>query len=278
MTWPSPREGITSAALEHGVAGLSEGAWHALYLAHARGERRDIIPFPDAQTQRLTNNKQGESNARDAIDILGCMLRGAGGATTLQRDMQVLDYGCGWGRITRLLPFYFRSGNITGVDVDARLIASAQELLPFLRHDTIASMQTLAFADARFDLILANSVFSHLSERSCVFSLGELARVLKPGGVLVISVLHAQEVRRLYAREETRAWIAGLLGEPGTALAQLERDGFIWRDTRRWDNYGIAAMTPAWLERRFKEAGLVYLATRRRERSDTHSYPVGRKR
>lgn len=268
---------ITAEALEQRVAGLSESAWHALYLAHARGERRDILPFPDAQTQRITNNRQGEANALDAIDILSCMLRGAGEASALRRDMQVLDYGCGWGRMTRLLPFYFRSDNISGVDVDARLIGSARKLLPFLRHEVIASMQALAFADEHFDLILANSVFSHLSARCCVFSLGELARVLKPGGVLVISVLHARGIRRLYARHATRAWITGLLGEPGAALAQLERDGFIWRDTRRWDHYGIAAMTPGWIERRFAEAGLIGLATRRRECSDTHSYKVGRK-
>lgn len=205
------------------------------------------------------------------------MLRGAGEASALRRDMQVLDYGCGWGRITRLLPFYFHSDNISGVDVDARLIGSAQALLPFLRHEVIASMQALAFADERFDVILANSVFSHLSARCCVFSLGELARVLKPGGVLVISVLHAREIQRLYARPATRAWITGLLGEPGAALAQLEHDGFIWRDTRRWDHYGMAAMTPGWIERRFAEAGLICLATRRRECSDTHSYKVGRK-
>ena len=268
---------ITAEALEQRIAGLSESAWHALYLAHARAERRDILPFPDAPIQRITNNKQGEANALDAIDILSCMLRGAGEASALRRDMQVLDYGCGWGRMTRLLPFYFRSDNIIGVDVDTRLIGSAQTLLPFLRHEVIASMQALAFADERFDLILANSVFSHLSARCCVFSLGELARVLKPGGVLVISVLHAREIQRLYAKGATRAWISGLLGEPDAALAQLERDGFIWRDTRRWDHYGIAAMTPGWIERRFAEAGLVCLATRRGEHSDTHSYKVGMK-
>ena len=85
------------------------------------------------------------------------------------------------------------------------------------------------------------------------------------------------KIQRLYAKHATRAWISGVFGEPDVALAQLERDGFIWRDTQRWDHYGIAAMTPGWIERRFAEAGLVGLATRRRECSDTHSYKVGRK-
>ena len=70
------------------------------------------------------------------------------------------------------------------------------------------------------------------------------------------------EIQRRYAKHATQAWISGLLGEPGAALAQLEHDGFIWRDTRRWDHYGIAAMTPGWIERRFAEAGLHHSVTR----------------
>ena len=93
----------------------------------------------------------------------------------------------------------------------------------------------------------------------------------------VFMYVRREAIQSLYTKHAMRAWITGLLGEPDAALAQLEHDGFIWRDTRRWDHYGIAAMPPGWIERRFAEAGLIGLATRRGECNDTNSYKVGRK-
>ena len=68
---------------------------------------------------------------------------------------------------------------------------------------------------------------------------------------------HAPEnrslVKYLLIIEEIGGW--ALFQELLAALAQLARNGFIWRGTQRWDHYGIAAMTPGWIEQRFAEAG-----------------------
>jgi SAM-dependent methyltransferase len=166
------------------VASALEGSladWEQVYLAHASGKRSDLIPFPDENIQRLTNSAAGEDSARDGIQILRQLLLMAQEIRPLPRTSRVLDYGCGWGRLTRLLPYCIDIENIVGIDVDERLISSANELLPFLDHRLIESMTPLPFDDHSFDLVFANSVFSHLSLPSHRYAMGEIARVLKLG-------------------------------------------------------------------------------------------------
>ncbi|MFK7830387.1 MAG: class I SAM-dependent methyltransferase [Congregibacter sp.] len=261
--------------IESTVSELDESAWKKLYLQHARRERKDLLPFPSDDVQVITNNKKGEDTGRGALSILDCVLSCVREVTDLNRDMRVLDYGCGWGRMTRVLPYYFKTNLIVGVDVDERLISSANALLPFIRHEQITSMQALPFDDSAFDIVYANSVFSHLSERSSLFTLGELSRVLAPGGVLVVSVLEKGEMDKYYANADMLAWIQSILGEYDTAIATLAEKGFVWGDTRRWADYGIAIMNDNWLKSSFDQNGIELRATKRREVPGSHHYKLG---
>lgn len=58
--------------------------------------------------------------------------------------------------------------------------ASVRAAHPGVRHEDLAA---LSFADSTFDAVMVNDVFEHLPHLRT--SLGELARVLKPGGVLL---------------------------------------------------------------------------------------------
>lgn len=260
------------------AATLDEAQWKDLYLAHARRERSDVLPFPDDEIQVLTNNKKGEPTAIGAISIVDCILSCLRDVRPLERSMRVLDYGCGWGRMTRLLPHYFDAECITGVDVDERLIDSANTLLPFLNHTKIESVESLPFADDSFDLVYANSVFSHLSETACMFTLRELSRVLAKDGVLVVSVLQLPEMQKFYSNDDQRPWITKILGEEQEALNRLEDSGFYWGGTGRWPEYGIAIMTEDWIIERFASIGIEFRESRRREVAGSQNYKVGVKR
>ena len=118
----------------------------------------------------------------------------------LKRMPKILDYGCGWGRITRLMATLSDDANVHGVDVDSRLIASANECASTIQFSEIESMGTLPFDTDYLDLAFANSVFSHLSEVSAIATLGELTRVLSPDGLLIVSVLEHVEMEKFYKR------------------------------------------------------------------------------
>ncbi len=96
-----------------------------------------------------------------------------------------LDAGCGTGRHARHL---FELGHeVVGVDLTPEMLARAASRVPearFLEGDLCA----IPAADAAFDLVVCGLAISHLADLRR--GVHELARALKPGGRLVISVLH----------------------------------------------------------------------------------------
>lgn len=100
---------------------------------------------------------------------------------------EILDFGCGCGRITRHWKELTKS-NITGSDINPTLIRWAQKNLNFADFITNGISDVLPFDSGSFDYVYAVSVFTHLSEKLQKHWMGELTRVLKSGGVLLITV------------------------------------------------------------------------------------------
>ena len=247
-------------------------------MEHARGDRTDIVPFPNEEIQVITNSQKGEITAKQAISILDCVLSCINEVVdplSSIREMHVLDYGCGWGRMTRLLPFYFNIDGITGVDVNEALINSANELLPFINHRKVTSMKALPFEEASFDIVFANSIFSHLSEKSALFALSELSRILKKGGILIISTLEQRNMVKFYAKEKQRNWITKILGSQEEATSKLNEKDFIWGYTGRWHEYGIAITNDNWIAKSFEMIGIQYHGTNQNELRGSQNYKIG---
>lgn len=103
-------------------------------------------------------------------------------------DVQVLDYGCGWGRLIRLLYKFIKVENIYGVDPWAESIKNCQQC--GVRGNLAISEYvplSLPF-ERQFDLIFAFSVFTHLSEKTACIVLSTLRKYVSTGGVLVITI------------------------------------------------------------------------------------------
>jgi SAM-dependent methyltransferase len=107
-----------------------------------------------------------------------------------ERVRRVLDLGCGSGRHTVLLARHgFR---VTGMDVSPEGLRLTRQWL----RETKATarlvigdfFEPFAFADATFDAVIAVQTIHHGMQdqiRACV---GEIARVLRPGGIVFVSV------------------------------------------------------------------------------------------
>lgn len=98
----------------------------------------------------------------------------------------VLDWGCGAGRLTRYMPT--NGPAVTGVDIDADNIATCTQLLPGARFMAVDLWPPMALPDAGFDLVIGLSVLTHLNEAAQHAWLAELERVLRPGGLALLSV------------------------------------------------------------------------------------------
>ena len=126
----------------------------------------------------------------------------------------VLDVGCGDGALAS--EFARRGAIVTGLDANPAMIAAARrrtEIEATQLHLVEGQAEKLPFNDAAFDLVLAVTVlcFVRDAERAVV----EMARVLKPGGRLVIGELGRWSFWAAYRR------IRGWLGHPTWRAARF---------------------------------------------------------
>ena len=126
---------------------------------------------------------------------------------------RLLDCGCGTGRNLALIARY---GRAFGFDYTA---SGLQAGIRAGRHGLVqATAAAVPFADATFDVVTSFDMLQVLPDAVEADALAEMARVLKPGGALVVNVaamrvLHghhallSEEARR-YTREELRLKLA----------------------------------------------------------------------
>ncbi|PKW25538.1 class I SAM-dependent methyltransferase [Phycicoccus duodecadis] len=97
---------------------------------------------------------------------------------------RVLDAGCGTGRMARFLAD--RGCSVVGVDISPGMLAMARRHHPDLEvHE--ASLTDLPFADASFDGVLLWYSVIHLPDEDLARALAEVARVVRPGGHVLVA-------------------------------------------------------------------------------------------
>jgi len=130
----------------------------------------------------------------------------------------ICDMGCGPGQIARYL---HRQGVETlGVDLSRRMVAEAQRLNPEF-HFHQGNMLSLPDPDYSWGGIAAFYCIIHIPREQVVDALREMKRVLKPGGVLLVTFHIGDEVKHLdewwekpvsldfafYQTEEMEGWL-----------------------------------------------------------------------
>ncbi|MFV2116177.1 class I SAM-dependent methyltransferase [Micromonospora sp. LOL_025] len=111
---------------------------------------------------------------------------------------RILDAGCGSGPLSAALRA--KGAVVTGFDVSAAMVDLARQRLGEDADLHVADLSApLPFADAEFDDVVASLVLHYLEDWSG--PLAELRRVLKPGGRLILSVIHPA----IYAIEYPKA-------------------------------------------------------------------------
>lgn len=127
-----------------------------------------------------------------------------------RRDLLALDCGCGTGHNLELLRRFGRA-----VGIDLTLSGLQYAVSQGERQVARASAALLPFASGTFDLVTSFDVIYSLPDEAERAALGEMHRVLKPGGRLVLNVaampfLHGShsvlsgEVRR-YSKRDLRS-------------------------------------------------------------------------
>ncbi len=139
---------------------------------------------------------------------------------------RVLDAACGTGRLTAALASNGRS--VVGVDTSREMLAVAAEKAigaAFARAD----LQLLPFADGTFELVVCNLALAHAADLTP--PLAELARVLVPGGRLVVSDVHPVAValggHAAFVTDETRGVARNHVHWPSAYLEAFAAAGLL---------------------------------------------------
>lgn len=149
----------------------------------------------------------------------------------LQPGEQALDVGCGTGTLVLAVARRIgTSGRVVGIDPSAQQIARARAKAA--RVDApiafqIAVIEQLPFPDQTFDAVFSTLMMHHLPAPLKQQGLAEIARVLKPGGRLVIADFKRKQERqgraaRFHAGGSNLQELAALITGAGFDQAQVE--------------------------------------------------------
>jgi ubiquinone/menaquinone biosynthesis C-methylase UbiE len=168
-----------------------------------------------------------------------CLFRGKGrelrqrvtALACLQPGDQVLDVGCGTGTLALEVQRRVGSaGRVVGIDPGTEQIARARAKAA--RHDVpiafhVGVIEQLAFPNQMFDVVLSTLMMHHLPASLKAQGLAEIARVLKPGGRLVIADFtrkqdRAGQAARFHAGGSSLPELAALVADAGFVQVEME--------------------------------------------------------
>jgi ubiquinone/menaquinone biosynthesis C-methylase UbiE len=111
----------------------------------------------------------------------------------LREGQSLLDFGCGSGRLAWALGQKKISIDYCGVDIIKAFLRYARKKSPVNYRFILSRSLSIPLPDASFDMASAFSVFTHLLHHESYNYLEELHRVVRPGGVVVLSFLEFSE-------------------------------------------------------------------------------------
>jgi ubiquinone/menaquinone biosynthesis C-methylase UbiE len=144
----------------------------------------DSARLYDFQVEALFTGSAGAMRRATALALLAQGLAGRD-----PRTLTLVDLACGTGSFTREVARTFPAARLTGVDLSpAYARRAARTLRSFPRAGAVcAPGEALPLADASVDGLSSVYLFHELPPRVRTAVLGEVARVLKPGGLFVLA-------------------------------------------------------------------------------------------
>ncbi len=163
-----------------------------------------------------------------------------------QRAVNLLDVACGTGRFLREVRRAWPAMRLSGLDLSRAYLAEADSHLHGLRQASWieANAEAIPLADASQDIVTSIYLFHELPPDVRRIVAGEMARVLKPGGLFVF-------IDSLQLRDRDEGWDGFLHGFPERFHEPYYRQYLIDDLDRVFSNAGLEpqASWPAFLSK-----------------------------
>ena len=195
---PGTLWGAYQAAMAAPIAGfeafrhLTDEAWIDTIIKSVRTpiiEGVRFAGFPDESFQAASVGASNEEVLREAGKFYCHVKKHVAARSPVPIfDSRILDFGVGWGRIARVFARDVKFGNIYGVDTMPLMIEVCRTTSVPASVSLIEPLGQLPYRDQFFDIVYAYSVFTHLPETVADHWLKEIRRVMRPGGMIVMTV------------------------------------------------------------------------------------------
>ena len=164
----------------------------------------------------------------------------------------ILDFACGPARLTQHLFRLSPNAVIYGCDVDTEAVAECSRRFPTGRFYANGLMPPLEYDDEQFDLIWSYSIFTSLPETNHRAWLEELARKLRPGGIMVHTT-HSYEYLKRASVFSPDALVKYELQESVEAFIRSDPGYFYLAHKSRTPDYGLAIISKEYASTRWPE-------------------------
>lgn len=193
----------------------------------------------DADFWRRLWNEKGQqptdfqATGRGGMDVPGFLhtVREVVRILGLDRGHDLLDVGCGTGVFALALCPWIKS--VHGVDIAETVVERARRNLLGIENASfeVGSITDLPCPGAAYDRVLAYSVLQYLAgEAEAAHALGELARVLRPGGLALLAA-NPDPARR-------HVLVDAINAKPDPEMRRIELellDKTLWLAPARWE-------------------------------------------
>ncbi len=109
----------------------------------------------------------------------------------IKKGQKILDLGCGTGALT--LKAAQKGAKVKGIDINPQMLEIAQKQA--IKKNLIQNINLCEIGVAElgneksnsYDIVMSSFCFSELTENELIYTLKEIKRILKPGGLLLVA-------------------------------------------------------------------------------------------
>ncbi len=169
----------------------SDESWLDILLSSLRVPDIEGVPmpgFPAEELQREIHGHAGEVSLHEAhVFFREIKAYCAYAGRPIASNRALLDFGCGWGRMLRLFMKDIEPSNLFGTDSTSRFLMEARRCNPSVNFLSCGLVPPTILMPECLDYVISWSVFSHLDEFLSMRWVEEFHRLLKPGGLLLLT-------------------------------------------------------------------------------------------
>jgi ubiquinone/menaquinone biosynthesis C-methylase UbiE len=183
----------------------------------------------------------------------------------------ILDFGCGSGSQLMSLTRHFPGATYFACDVDPSAIEFVRKSYPTVDAVTSGFMPPLGYSDNQMDLVYSVSTFSHFDLPTQRAWLLELFRIIKPGGLVLLTIEGRFALSMLLGEMdcnkeeiEDKLQTEGIFYKEYPWLKELQRRGpaltaKVDMASYFGESYGNTIMTPDFIREKWSESGFEVL-------------------